>query len=262
MKFGIRFKKSAVFGLLGTTLMLASACSGISQADLDAAKQQATAAEQKTAAAQKDAATKQQELTAAQQKLADAQKKALPAGTSMLVGAKLMPPRTPAATPVPGSTPAPRPTPPPSLYEPVPFVVYIEPLTSSHGNLKVSDKDVIAGSIACTGSTVFKRGMNLVMRFEVFDTSTGKRLTDKDGATIKLRMQNGDEKTARFGQRAGGRNPTAPFMWVTQWDIPLNYPLGALTYELDIATKDGRKYTWKPPFLILPDEDTRLQVIE
>ncbi|MDO8531373.1 MAG: hypothetical protein Q7T26_04280 [Dehalococcoidia bacterium] len=264
MKFGIRFKKSAVFGLLGTILMLASACSGISQADLDAAKAQATAQEKKAADLQKQLAAKDQEIQAAQQKAAAAAKQA---GSMALVSAALAKPRTPAPTPVPGApTPRPPPPPPPSLYEPVPFVVYVEVLTSSHGNLKINAEDVIQGSIACVGATVFKRGMNIVWRFEVFDTSTGKRLTPQDGSTVKLRMQNGDEKTVRFGQRAGGRQPDAPFMWVTQWDVPLNYPLGALTYEFDIATKDGRKYTWKPPYLIFPQgsppEDTRLQIIE
>lgn len=263
MKLGIRFKKSALFGLLGTTLMLASACSGISQADLDAAKAQAAAQEKKAADLQKQLAAKDQEIQAAQQKAAAAAKQA---GSMALVSAALAKPRTPAPTPVPGAPTPVRPAPKASLYEAVPFTVYVETLTSSHGNLKVNDENVIQGSIACVGSTVFKRGMNLVYRFEVFDMSTGKRLTDKDGATIKLRMQNGDEKTARFGQRAGGRQPDAPFMWVTQWDVPLNYPLGALTYSIDIATKDGRKYTWTPPYLVYPQgnppEDTRLQIIE
>ncbi|MEK7872614.1 MAG: hypothetical protein AAB502_02000 [Chloroflexota bacterium] len=264
MGFSKGITRLGVFSALSATLVLASACSGISQADLDAAKQQGAAAEQKATAAQKDLAAKQQELTAAQQKAAAAAKQA---SSMALVSAALAKPRTPAPTPVPGApTPRPPPPPPPSLYEPVPFVVYVEVLTSSHGNLKINAEDVIQGSIACVGSTVFKRGMNIVWRFEVFDTSTGKRLTPQDGSTVKLRMQNGDEKTVRFGQRAGGRQPDAPFMWVTQWDVPLNYPLGALTYQFDIATKDGRKYTWKPPYLVFPQgsppEDTRLQIIE
>ena len=50
----------------------------------------------------------------------------------------------------------------------------------------IPNKYGFAPTVACIQSGVFKRGMKIVVRFEVLDTKTGKRVTDKDGANIKL----------------------------------------------------------------------------
>jgi hypothetical protein len=42
----------------------------------------------------------------------------------------------------------------------------------------------LASTVSCTPNSVFKRGMRLVWRFEIVDVSTGKRVTDQDGATV------------------------------------------------------------------------------
>ena len=44
--------------------------------------------------------------------------------------------------------------------------------------------------------------------------------------------------------------PDAPWMWAAGWDIPPDYPLGALDYSIVVTTKDGRTDTWKIPALI------------
>lgn len=197
---------------------------------------------------------------------AGATKAASAASTDMtlLIGAhkvpKATPPPSPTATP-PGYVAPAKPTPPPSTYQSVgPFAVYVETLATTHQ----SDFD-IAANIACSPSGVFMRGQRIVWRYEVIDTSTGMRITDKDaGATLKVVLPGGVEVPGRWGQRGGGQAPDAPWMWSSNWDIPLDYPLGAIDYHIVITTKDGRSMTWAPPALIAKnlDEDTRPKVVQ
>lgn len=261
--------RGATWGGLVVMLALLSACVG--QGDLDAVKQQLSAKElevttlqQKAAAAEKSAADAQQKLAAAE-KAATAQPKpaaapspqpAAASDVTVLIGAVKKAPPPPAPPPAPGAPAAPKPQPPASLFEPVPFAFYVETLASTNVY-----KYGVASTVACTESSVFKRGMRIIWRFEVFDMSTGKRLTDRDGATIKVKMPNGDEETARFSQRAGGRVPDAPFMWSAAWDIPPDYTLGAFDYIINVTAKDGRTGAFKEPALVGGGNDSRVKII-
>jgi hypothetical protein len=176
----------------------------------------------------------------------------------LLLGAVQATPAPPPPTPGPNATPPPpRPTPPPSLYEPVgPYYVYVEVLaTTSQG------KSGVVSNIACTPSGTFARGQKIVWRYEIVDTSTGKRLTNLDGPTVKVLLPNGVEANGSFSQRAGGSIPGAPFMWSSNWEIPLDYPLGAVAYSIQITTKDGKSFTWSPPVIQGQGEDSRPKVI-
>ena len=160
----------------------------------------------------------------------------------MLIGAqKLAPPPPPA----PGATPAQKLTTPASYYEPVgPFFFYVETLTAN----TTPNKYGFAPTVACIQSGVFKRGMKIVVRFEVLDTKTGKRVTDKDGATIKLVLPHGEEVPGRWTIRGSvAALPDSAWMWDTSWDIPPDYPVGSLDYRIVVTTKDGRTGTFTPP---------------
>ena len=145
---------------------------------------------------------------------------------------------------------------PASYDEPVAFAFYVETLATT-----TVSRFGFASSVACTPNSVFKRGMKVVWRFEVFDASTGKRVTDMDGATARVRLPHGEEVTARFSQRAGGRVPDAPWMWSAAWDIPLDYALGGLDYTITVTTRDGRTGTFKTPALVSPETDSRVKII-
>lgn len=230
-----------------TAAALAVTACGVAQSDYDAVQQRL--------------ATKEQQVTQLQQQVSAASAaSAAQSAVTTLIGARVVPTPTaaPPPTPLPAGAPAPeRPAPPASLYEPVSFAFYVETLaTTSIG------KDAVASTVACTPNSVFKRGMKIVWRFEVFDTSTDRRLTDRDDATVKVRLPNNEELTARFSQRGGGSVPTAPWTWNAAWDIPMNHPLGSFDYTINVTSKDGRSGTFQQPYLARgADLDSRLKII-
>jgi len=177
---------------------------------------------------------------------------------TMLIGAQKLSPPPPAA---PGAPPAQKLTTPASYYEPVgPFFFYVETLTA---NTNPPNKYGFAPTVACIQSGVFKRGMKIVVRFEVLDTKTGKRVTDKDGANIRMILPHGEEVIARWTIR-GSVNalPDSAWMWDTSWDIPPDYPVGSLDYRIVVTTKDGRTGTFTPPIQKTATADTRVRIIE
>lgn len=264
-----------LIGLIGVGLLLLAACSGgISQNEYDALSKRLAAQEQKSTALQQQLSTKEKEANDLQQKLTAKEKEAPAApaapakaadtaGITTLIGAKVAPTAAPAPTPTPlpaGAQPAPKAVAPASYEQPVgPFYFYVETLATT-----TVSKFGLASTVSCVPAGVFKRGMRLVWRFEAIDTSTNKRITDKDGATLKVRLPNGEEVTGRWSQRGGGRTPDAPWMWSANWDIPMDYPLGGIDYSITVATKDGRTYNYKPPALVNEQlgTDTRPRVIE
>jgi hypothetical protein len=110
---------------------------------------------------------------------------------------------------------------------------------------------------------VFKRGMRLVFRYEILDVSTGKRITDKDSATTKVRLQHGEELTSRWAIRGSAAAlPDSAWMWDVAWDIPPDYPVGSLDYTITVSTKDGRTGTFTPPIKKTSTSDTRVRIID
>ena len=105
-------------------------------------------------------------------------------------------------------------------------------------------------SPGCILDGVFKRGMKLVWRFEVYDMATGVRVNDREGAQVMMNLPDGTSIPARFDQRGGGPSggppPDAPWTWVATWNIPTDYPLGPVDYSVTVTTPDGRTGTIQP----------------
>jgi hypothetical protein len=175
--------------------------------------------------------------------------------TALVLGVKKEAPPPP---PVPGAA-RPTFTTPASYYEPVgPFFFYVETLTSTGPS-----KYGFTPTQPCIQSGVFKRGMRIVVRFEVLDTKTGKRVTDKDGAVIKLILPHGEEIPGRWAIRGGGAAmPDSAWMWDTSWDIPPDYPLGTFDYRIAVTAKDGRAATFIPPHQKAKTADSRVRIID
>jgi hypothetical protein len=185
------------------------------------------------------------------------QKKSTGEDVALVLGTRKVAPPPP--KPKPAVPPPPKYTTPASYYEPVgPFFFYIETLTSTGPS-----RYGLVPTVPCVQSGVFKRGMRLVFRYEILDTSTGKRVTDKDGATTKVRLQHGEELTARWAIRGSvAALPDSAWMWDVAWDIPPDYPVGSLDYTIVVSTKDGRTGIFTPPIQKTPTSDTRVRIID
>ncbi|HEV8724082.1 MAG TPA: hypothetical protein VGW77_25995 [Candidatus Binatia bacterium] len=192
----------------------------------------------------------------ATQQVASADQKQASADTMLVLGVKKGEPPPP---PPSGGAPRPTLTTPASYYEPVgPFFFYVETLTSTGPS-----KYGYTPTQPCIQTGVFKRGMRMVVRFEVLDTSTGKRVTDKDGATIKLVLPHGEEIPGRWTIRgSAAAMPDSAWMWDTSWDIPPDYPVGSFDYRIVVAAKDGRTATFSPPIQKAKTADTRVRIID
>ena len=175
---------------------------------------------------------------------------------SIVLGVTQRPPPPP-----PASKPPPRPpqTTPASYYEPVgPFFFYVETLTSTGPS-----RYGFTPSQPCVQSGVFKRGMRMVFRFEVLDVATGKRVTDKDGATLKVVLPHGEEVPARWAIRGSvAAMPDSAWMWDSSWDIPPDYPVGSFDYRIVVAARDGRTVTFTPPIQKAKTADSRVRIID
>jgi hypothetical protein len=268
-------QKRAVLALLGLAIMVISACGGVSQSEYDAVREQLTSQaqqantlqeelsnrvqalsnlEQQFEAQASDVAGLQQEITALEEQLGEA------AGASILIAARFAPEPTPRPTPTPlppGAELPPRPVPPDFYEGAVDFAFYVETLTAGG----VSRYGVLL-TPGCVPNSIFKRGALLVWRFEIFDISAGKRITETDEAEVKVVLPHGEELTGRFSQRGGGRVPDAPWMWAAAWHIPPDYPLGALNYSISVTTEDGRTATFMPPALVSETSDSRVQIVD
>jgi hypothetical protein len=181
-------------------------------------------------------------------------------GLTTLIAAKKFAPPPPAAPPAAGAAPAQKLTPPAAYFEPVgPFFFYVETLTANVNPNKYG----FAPTIPCIQSGVFKRGMKMVVRFEVLDTKTATRITDRDGAVVKLVLPHGEEVAGRWNARGNvAALPDSAWMWDTSWDIPPDYPVGTLDYRIVVTTKDGRTGTFNPPIMKSTAGDTRVRIID
>src|SRR5262245_3477068 len=226
-----RFNLSLFFGALSiVSISLIAACAPSAVTPGDEAKAKAQSAAPPTTAAGADA--------------------------MLVLGVKKGPPPPPPS----GGPPKPPPHPTPAFYyEPVgPFFFYVETLTSTGPS-----RYGLTATQACIQSGVFKRGMRIVFRFEVLDTSTGKRVTDRDGATLKVVLPHGEEVSARWAIRgSAAAMPDSAWMWDSSWDIPPDYPLGSLDYRITVTTKDGRMTTFTPPIQKAATADTRIRIID
>lgn len=177
-------------------------------------------------------------------------------GAMLVLGVKKGAPPPPPS----GGPPKPPPHPTPAFYyEPVgPFFFYVETLTSTGPS-----RYGLTPSQPCVQSGVFKRGMRLVFRFEVLDVATGKRVTDKDGATLKVVLPHGEEVPARWAIRgSAAAMPDSAWMWDSSWDIPPDYPIGSFDYRIVVAAKDGRMATFTPPIQKAKTADSRVRIID
>lgn len=187
---------------------------------------------------------------------APADQPAPPAGDvgalTTLVGVHPAPAVPPAGPPPAGALP-----PVPDRYkEPLgPFTMSMEVLASA----SPSQFGQLA-SPGCVSDSVYKRGMKVVFRFELYDMDNKVRLTSADGATAQVTLPDGTVLPAVFLPRGDPSAPIgdAPWTWVTTWQVPTDYALGPVMYKVDVNTPDGRSASLEPSSLpgqpVVPDQ--------
>ncbi len=242
MKRTTLFKVAAAIVSLAVVLVLAMACSGVSQNDYNALQSKLTAKE-------KEAADLQQQLQTAQ-----AQAK----NTILFIKPNAPPRATPTPLP-PGVTPSPAPaapTVPPAPAAAIGF--YVDTVTAGPGESPFN----VDPSLSCVRNSAFKRGMHVVWRMQLVDSATGKVVQRDDVERVELKLPNGETRNFNFGRH--GATDTAPWFWTTAWNVPLDYPLGSVDYSIEVVTKSGSTGTFKEIPVSAPQAgiESRLQVID
>ncbi len=248
MHFGSRSWRPALLGAFVLSGMVLSACaSGVPQADVDALQKELEAQRKKVGALQEQLSSEEKQATDLQATVAASGQKAGAAGdVEVLLGAKVITPAPPkpTATPLPEGVPTPTPPPAPvlpdSYKQPVQVFIYADTVTGSGGTVAtVSDN----AKSSCVISDIFKRGMQIVFRFEAVDTSTGQKLTEADVESALVQLPNGEEVKARFSRH--GATDDSPWFWAAGWVIPDDYPLGTLDWRIVVKTTNGKEGTFR-----------------
>ncbi len=136
--------------------------------------------------------------------------------------------------------PPPIPTPPgnqnPWPGKKVSIFFYVETLTASKGE-SIYGK---AASAACTQTNFFARGERAVWHISAVNARTGQVITSKDVKYAYLKIPGMKNIGVTFVPH--GKDPvTAPWTWTARWDIPLDYPLGVVPFQLVMKLKDWPK---------------------
>jgi hypothetical protein len=115
-----------------------------------------------------------------------------------------------------------------------PYTMYMETIASAAPST--------AGLLAipgCVVDSVFKRGMRVIFRYSIYETATGKPVTDRASASTKVQVAANSTVDGFFVPRgapipppAGAPPgpptfpPNAPWTWAAIWNIPTDFPLG------------------------------------
>lgn len=102
------------------------------------------------------------------------------------------------------------------------------------------------GSAACRVTNSFARGERAVWHVGAINARTGAFIAPKDIKYAYIKVPG--VKNIGFGFVPHGRDPaTAPWTWTARWDIPADYPLGAVPFTIVFKLKGwgkGKVATW------------------
>ncbi len=150
-----------------------------------------------------------------------------------VVGAALAAPVALAQEPIPTPTGVPEnpwPSAPPGGRFDVFF--YVETLTASPGESVYGR----AAPSRCTQTNFFARGERAVWHIAAVNARTGKIIGAKDVRYAYLKIPGVHNIGVTMVPH--GRDPaTAPWTWTARWDIPLDYPLGLVPFQLVMKLK-------------------------
>ena len=109
---------------------------------------------------------------------------------------------------------------------------FVETLTSGKG------ESVWGGSAgaSCIRTNLFPRKERVVWHIMAYDTKAGKTIEPEDVRYAYMKIPGLSNLKLSYGPH--GKDPkTAPWTWYLAWDIPPDYPLGVVPYEIVFKTK-------------------------
>lgn len=109
---------------------------------------------------------------------------------------------------------------------------YVETVTAS-------PKESVWGkwaNVRCTQTNFFPRGEGIVFHITAINARTGKIVEPVDVKYAYLKIPGQPNFKLKYGPH--GRDPaTAPWTWYYRWDVPLDYPLGVVPFEVVLKLK-------------------------
>ena len=88
---------------------------------------------------------------------------------------------------------------------------------------------------ACVETNLFPRGEGVVFRMAAFNARTGEIIEADDVKYAYIKIPGQPNLALRYTPH--GRVATAPWYWGKRWDIPLDYPLGVVNFEIVVKLK-------------------------
>jgi hypothetical protein len=121
----------------------------------------------------------------------------------------------------------------------VDYAFAVDTLTASHAK-------VLAFPI-CAEASVYKRGNAVVFQIVVYRTKDGHVMTGKDFSKMVVKIHGQPDVPATFRPLGGTPDATSAWVWGTEWQIPDDYPIGTVDYQIVANVKKSTvTATWKP----------------
>jgi hypothetical protein len=124
--------------------------------------------------------------------------------------------------------------------------------TAPAGGFLFIDSDMVLGptnltdeerpTMTCVQDNRFAHNEEVVWRVKVLDPLTGQPMDDTMLSSVEVKLP-----TETLSLHYGGhpRDTPVDFFWTVGWDVPEDYPTGAVAYTIDATANDGRAGTWE-----------------
>ena len=141
-----------------------------------------------------------------------------------------------AADPLPYGQTVPGPTNPWPGKKNVKVGFYVETVTAS----KNESVWGLWANTACTRTNFFRPRERAVWHISMYDLKTGKVIEAADVKYAYLKIPGQPNLKLKYGPH--GKDPlVAPWNWFYGWDIPPDYPLGIVDYQIVVKTKSMKE---------------------
>jgi hypothetical protein len=103
-------------------------------------------------------------------------------------------------------------------------------LTSSGGKVRP-----VTG--VCVQQSVFRRGNQVIFQAVTTRSKDGKVMNGRDFGRMVARIPGQQDIMMTFRPLGGRPDATSPWVWVGVWNVPDDFPLGSMSYEVVAVTK-------------------------